>query len=89
MIDVRLLSLVFLLLAGVLPLRELSSNWAGRADRRTALRVLWGAYAAISAGAVAALVLLSGREDDTPPSPVGTEQIACAGAACAGEPARA
>lgn len=84
--DERLLSLVFLLMAAVLPLRGLTEQWAGRPERRGAVRALWAAYLLTAAVAVGALVLGHSRERGAePPAFDGLEQLA----GCVGGAARA
>jgi hypothetical protein len=83
--DERMLTLIFLLMAGVLPLRELAAKWDGRPERRNALRGLWGLYLLVSVGAIAALVVVDRREDRPPPPPTeGSEQFALHEAAGSG-----
>ena len=87
--DPRLLSVVFLLMAGVLPLRELTSRWADRPERRNAVRALWIVYVLVAAGAMTALAVVERRERAPfTPSPDGSEQLAC-GPGCADGAARA
>jgi len=75
--DERLLSLIFLLMAAVLPLRGLSERWAGRPERRGAVRALWAAYLLTAAVAVGALVLGYPRDNAAePPAFGGPEQLA-------------
>ena len=75
--DERALSLLFLLMAGVLPLRGLTSQWADRPDRRGAVRLLWAAYTLTAVGAVLALILMIRSEDRSRPPPSdGPEQFA-------------
>ncbi|MBW3618474.1 MAG: hypothetical protein KY446_12165 [Proteobacteria bacterium] len=88
--DERVFSVLFLLMAGVLPLRELSANWAGRAERRGAVKLLWIAYALMAMAAVIALFVVGRQEDRVrPPPATGSEQLASASTACAGGAPRA
>jgi hypothetical protein len=72
--DERLLSLLFLLMAGVLPLRGLTAQWAERPDRRGLVRALWAIYLLAAVVAVAALVWRR-PDDPPPPRPSGPEQL--------------
>jgi hypothetical protein len=83
--DERALSLIFLLMALVLPLRSLSEGWAARPERRNALRALWALYGLVAVGAFAALIV-TGRERTRPSSPPaeGSEQFALREAAGSG-----
>lgn len=67
--DERLPALILLLIAGVLPLRELAGKWAGRPDRRFAAQALWALYLIAAVGAVTALIVISRREDRPRPPP--------------------
>ena len=88
--DPRFLSVLFLLMAGVLPLRELSARWAERPERRNATRALWITYALVAVAALAALIFVGGRERESlTPSPEGSEQLVQLRPACAGGAARA
>ena len=83
-VDPRFLSVIFLLLAGVLPLRELSGNWSAPARR-----ALWAAYGLVAVAAVAALVNGAPRRWEPSPRRPGAEQLACFGRACTPGAARA
>lgn len=88
--DPRLLSVVFLLMAGVLPLRELTAKWVERPERRGAVRALWIAYLLLAVSAIAALVFISRQETRSISPPAdGSEQLVRLSAACAGEAPRA
>jgi hypothetical protein len=88
--DPRIFSVILLLMAGALPLRELSAKWADRPDRRAAVRALWGAYLLVAVGAVAALIVVSRQEGGGAPPPIAEpDRYAAAAPACAATPARA
>ena len=91
MMDERLLSVVFLLMAGVLPLRGLTEGWAADPRRRGAVRLVWIAYALVAALAVGALLFMGRSEGPgfPPRPPDGSEQLARLSAPCVGGPARA
>ena len=82
--DERALSVLFLLTAGVLPLRELAGRWAGRRDRRALLRALTALYLGVALAAVLALILTARRETPGPEPMDGPEQFALHGAAASG-----
>ena len=92
--DERLLPVVFLLLAGVLPLQGLAARWDGRPERRGAVRALWIGYGLIAIAAVAALLWTRDAEAERRP-PLIREVQQLAGSkseptqACAESPARA
>ena len=82
--DERLPALIFLLMAGVLPLRELGGKWADRPDRRGLYRALLALYLGAAAAAVIALVVIFRREDTPRPPPAeGPKQFAAAGSVSA------
>ncbi len=88
--DEQILSVLFLLMAGVLPLRELSAKWAGRPERRGAVKLLWIAYALVAVAAVIALFIVGRQEDRLrPPPATGSGQLAWSSTACAGGAPRA
>jgi hypothetical protein len=90
-VDDRLLSVVFLLMAGVLPIRSLTENWADDPRRRGARRLVWIVYALVAVLAVGALVYMGRSEGPGfPPRPMdGTERLVRCDPPCVGGPARA
>ena len=75
--DERAVSLIFLLMALVLPLRSLSAGWAMRPERRSALRALWAAYLLVAVGGAAALIITGRQDAGSSPAPSeGPEQFA-------------
>ena len=88
--DERALTLIFLLMAGVLPLRELGAKWAGRPERRQLYQALVTLYLLTAVGAVIALAVVARREDAPRPSPAGGPgQIAMTASPCVERRARA
>lgn len=72
--DERAISVVFLLLAGVLPLRSLGDRWAGNPGRRGLYRALVALY--VSIAIIAALALARGRDLSDRRSPSSSDQLA-------------
>jgi hypothetical protein len=88
--DERLLSVLFLLMAGVLPLKSLTEQWAADPRRRGAARLVWVAYALVAMFAIGALIYMGRSEGPgLPPRPTDGPQQLVHTAPCVGCPARA